>query len=238
MPPLAPRQPDLKRHARHVVSALISLYPEPRCALRHESPFQLLVATILSAQCTDARVNLVTPTLFAKYPDPASLAASDPDVLESIIHSTGFFRAKARNLRLMASTLVNRHGGEVPESLDALTALPGVGRKTANVVLGNAFGIASGVVVDTHVKRLAFRLGLTSSQSPEVIERDLVSLIPRREWVDFSHRLIEHGRKVCIARAPRCESCELLKLCPRMGVARKSTSTGNRLSRSNDSGLS
>src|SRR5262249_4822039 len=158
--------------------------------------------TILSAQCTDARVNQVTPALFARYPDPAALARCKPDELEDLIHSTGFYRAKARNLRAMAARLVEAHGGGGPGDLDALTALSGVGRKTANVVLGNAFSIASGIVVDTHVRRLAHRLGLTSSRDPKVIERDLISLVPRKHWVNLSHRLIEHGRKVCLARKP------------------------------------
>jgi endonuclease-3 len=201
-----------------VVRSLERLYPEPKCALEHRSPYQLLVATILSAQCTDARVNQVTPALFSRYPDPAALARSKPDEVEDLIHSTGFYRAKARNLRAMAARLVEAHGGEVPADLDALTALPGVGRKTANVVLGNAFSIASGVVVDTHVRRLAHRLGLTASRDPKVIERDLSGLVPRKHWVNLSHRLIEHGRKVCLARKPRCSACGLAKLCPKVGV--------------------
>ena len=177
-----------------------------------------MVATILSAQCTDARVNLVTPALFARFPDPASLAAAEPGVVEGLIHSAGFFRAKARNLIAMAGRLVETHGGAVPADLDALTALPGVGRKTANVVLGNAFGIASGVVVDTHVKRISHRLGLTASRDPEVIERELNALVARKHWVNLSHRLIEHGRKVCVARKPRCSACALAKLCAKVGV--------------------
>lgn len=176
------------------------------------------MATILSAQCTDVRVNLVTPALFARFPDPAGLAEADSDEVEGLIHSTGFFRAKAKNLRAMAAKLVASHGGEVPDDLDALTALPGVGRKTANVVLGNAFHVASGVVVDTHVKRLAHRLGLTGSRDPVVIERELNAIVPRQHWVNLSHRLIEHGRKVCRARKPRCSACELAKICPRIGV--------------------
>jgi endonuclease-3 len=218
MPRTAPPTPDPRLHARRVVRAFEKLYTEPHCALEHQGPYQLLVATILSAQCTDVRVNLVTPALFDRYPDAASLAAARPEEVEALIRPTGFFRAKAANLRAMAQKLVRDHGGAVPADLDALTALPGVGRKTANVVLGNAFGIASGIVVDTHVKRLAFRLGLTQSRDPKVIERDLMALIPRKHWVDLSHRLIEHGRKVCLARKPRCQSCELAKLCPKRGV--------------------
>lgn len=232
--------PNPKTHARRVVSALESLYRDPRCALIHDGPFQLLVATILSAQCTDARVNLVTPALFRTYPDPASLATSKSQELEALIHSTGFFRAKAKNLRGMAAGLVDRHGGEVPRDLESLTALPGVGRKTANVVLGNAFGIASGVVVDTHVKRLSRRLGLSESRTPEAIEKDLIQTIPASKWVDLSHRLIEHGRKVCLARTPKCDSCELANLCPRLGLSQATPAPPrpNRLSRSSESGLS
>ncbi len=211
------RKPGVKR----LLAALNSLYPDVRCALNHDGPFQLLVATILSAQCTDARVNLVTPALFERYPDPARLAEASQEDLEAVIRSAGFFRAKAKNLRAMAAILVAEHGGVVPPDLDALTALPGVGRKTAHVVLGNAFGVASGVVVDTHVKRLSNRLGLTTSRDPEKIERDLNRSVPRDQWVDLSHRLIEHGRKVCLARSPRCSACELSPLCPRVGVASK-----------------
>ena len=213
-----PTNLDPKTHARRVVSTLESMYTEPRCALVHRGPFQLLVATILSAQCTDARVNLVTPALFARFPDPASLAAAEAGEVEGLIHSAGFFRAKARNLIAMAGRLVEAHGGAVPADLDALTALPGVGRKTANVVLGNAFDIASGVVVDTHVKRISHRLGLTASRDPEVIERELNALVARKHWVNLSHRLIEHGRKVCVARKPRCSACALAKLCAKVGV--------------------
>ena len=176
---LPDRSPDPKRQARRVVEALETLYPDTRCALVHRGPYQLLVATILSAQCTDVRVNLVTPALFARYPDPAALADAEPAELEGLIHSAGFFRAKAKNLKAMARKVVSDHGGEIPPDLDALTGLPGVGRKTANVVLGNAFAIASGVVVDTHVKRLAYRLGLTDSRDPMVIERDLIRLVPK-----------------------------------------------------------
>ncbi len=214
------RQPstDPRLQARRVVQALERLYPDSRCALEHGDAFQLLVATILSAQCTDVRVNLVTPALFARYPDPTSLAGSASEELEALIRPTGFFRAKAKNLRAMAVRVVAEHAGAVPPDLDALTALPGVGRKTANVVLGNAFAIASGVVVDTHVKRLAYRLGLTASRDPVMIERDLNQHVPRRHWVDLSHRLIAHGRTVCVARKPRCSACELAAICPKNGV--------------------
>lgn len=207
-----------KPHARKVARALEKTYPDAVCALRHESPFQLLVATILSAQCTDERVNLVTPQLFRRYPTPQALADAKPAELEAIIRSTGFFRSKAANLIGMAKGLVNQHGGELPRTLEEMTALPGVGRKTANVVLGTAFGLATGVVVDTHVKRLTYRLGLTDSTNPEQIERELMDLLPRPEWVNFSHRLIHHGRRYCTARKPNCPECPLLKICPRVGL--------------------
>jgi endonuclease-3 len=201
------------------VEGLKRAYPEAVCALVHADPYQLLVATILSAQCTDARVNLVTPELFRRYPDANRLAAADPAELESLIRSTGFFRAKARNLLAMAGQVTARHGGRIPQDLEALTALGGVGRKTANVVLGTAFGLAAGIVVDTHVKRLARRLGLAKGTTPEQIERELMQVIPRSEWVDLSHRLIQHGRRVCLARRPRCHECSLAELCPMVGVA-------------------
>jgi len=209
---------DLVTQARKVCGALKRTYPEARCALTHTDPYQLLVATILSAQCTDVRVNLVTPELFRRFPDAASLARAAPGELEELIRSTGFFRAKTRNLLAMANQVVERHDGKIPGDLDALTALGGVGRKTANVVLGTAYGIAHGIVVDTHVKRLARRLGLTSRNTPEQIERDLMQVIPRRQWVDLSHRLIQHGRRVCLARRPRCDACALASICPKVGV--------------------
>jgi endonuclease-3 len=221
MPGEAPNPPEVdpKRQAGRVVRALVKLYPEPFCALVHRDAFELLVATILSAQCTDARVNQVTPALFALYPDARALAAADPAEVERLIRSTGFFRAKARNLVAMAAQLVERHEGRVPRDLDALTGLPGVGRKTAHVVMGNAFRVPSGVVVDTHVKRLSMRLGLTTNVDPERVERDLAAIVPKSHWIDFSHRLIEHGRTTCIALRPRCEACELAAFCPRVGVA-------------------
>ena len=217
--------PDPKAQAELVVKELARLYPESRCALNHDGPYQLLVATILSAQCTDQRVNMVTPALFEKYPDPAALANSDEAELQALIHSTGFFRAKAKNLQAMAEAVTTIHGGEIPRLIDDLVKLPGVGRKTANVVLGNAFNLPDGVVVDTHVKRLSNRLGLTLRQDPVGIERELNAIVPRGEWVDLSHRLIDHGRKVCLARSPRCETCELASFCPKVGVVpRKSRS--------------
>lgn len=208
-----------KTHARRVCAGLKKAYPEANCALIHVNPYQLVVATILSAQCTDTRVNMVTPELFRRYPDAASLANADPAELESLIRSTGFFRAKARSLLAMANQVVSRHDGEIPRTLDELTALAGVGRKTANVVLGTAFGIACGIVVDTHVKRLAKRLGLASKNSPEQIERELMAIVPRSQWVDLSHRLIHHGRRVCVARRPRCDDCSLSTICPKVGVS-------------------
>jgi endonuclease-3 len=212
-------RPDPKSHALRVSEALKRAYPEAVCALVHADPYQLLVATILSAQCTDARVNMVTPELFRRYPDAQRLAVAEPAELESIIRSTGFFRAKARNLLAMAGQVVERHGGRIPKDLDALTALGGVGRKTANVVLGTAFGLAEGIVVDTHVKRLARRLGLAKGTTPEQIERELMHVVPHSEWVDLSHRLIQHGRRICLARRPRCQDCSLAEVCPMIGVA-------------------
>jgi len=209
---------DRKVQANRVVRALARHYPEDTCALEHRNANELLTATILSAQCTDVRVNQVTPALFARYPDATAMAGAEPAELEGLIRPTGFFRAKAKNLLGMARQLVDRHGGEVPQDLDALTALPGVGRKTANVVLGTAFAVASGVVVDTHVKRLSRRLGLTASTDPVVIERDLIAVVSRKHWVDLSHRLIAHGRAVCAALRPRCRDCALAAICPRTGV--------------------
>jgi endonuclease III len=200
-----------------ILRGLAKLYPDAHCALHHENPLQLLVATILSAQCTDVRVNLVTPALFARYPDAAAFAAADPGELETAIQSTGFFRNKARSIIGCCKKLVEEHGGEVPGTMEELVPLPGVGRKTANVVLGNAFNVP-GITVDTHVTRLSRRLGLTEHTDPEKIERDLMELIPRKEWTMFSHRMIFHGRQVCFARKPNCEACVLAKVCPKIGV--------------------
>jgi len=210
--------PETRRQAAVVVDSLARIYPKAICALVHKNPYELIVATILSAQCTDARVNLVTPSLFERFPDPRSLSEAEPRELEELIRSTGFFRSKARNLLGMAKQVAERHGGEIPADLEALTALPGVGRKTANVVLGTAFGIAEGVVVDTHVKRLAKRLGLTKATSPEQVERDLMRLTPQSGWIDLSHRLIQHGRGFCRAIRPLCHDCPLEAICPRIGV--------------------
>ena len=209
---------ERKQHARKVCLALKKGYPDAECALVHDSPFQLLAATILSAQCTDERVNQVTPLLFAKYPDAESLARATQRSVEKIIQSCGFFRSKATNLRGMAKGLVENFDGEVPRTIDELVSLPGVGRKTANVVLGTAFGLASGVVVDTHVKRISRLLGLTAETDPVKIEQDLVLILPKKEWVDYSHRLIHHGRQICIARRPKCSECPLLNCCERVGL--------------------
>jgi endonuclease-3 len=210
-----------KRHAAKIVKRLHDAYPDASCALVHKNAYQLLVATILSAQCTDERVNMVTPTLFKRYPDAKAMANADQSELEEMIRSTGFFRAKAKNLRGCCQKLVAEHGGVVPKDLAALVTLPGVGRKTANVVLGTAYGIPTGVVVDTHVSRLTYRLGLTREKDPVKIERDLMAELPESEWIDFSHRIIQHGRRICKARRPRCEQCLLESLCPRLGVAEK-----------------
>jgi endonuclease-3 len=211
---------DAKRYAAQVVKRLKKAYPDIRCALNFNSPLQLLVATILSAQCTDTRVNIVTHDLFKKYPDAAAFAAARPAELEKAVQSTGFFRNKAKNIKAACTELVARFKGEVPRELDTLVGLPGVGRKTANVVLGTAYGIASGVVVDTHVTRLSNRLGLTRHTDAVKIEHDLDQVVPKKEWIDFSHRLITHGRQVCLARKPKCDACTLNDICPRIGVAR------------------
>ena len=197
-----------------VISALEEQYPEAKCALEHRSPLELLVATILSAQCTDVRVNIVTQDLFHKYHTAEDYANADPEVFEQEIKSTGFFRNKTKSILGMAQGLVERHGGKVPSTMEELIALPGVGRKTANVVLGNAFGIDEGVVVDTHVKRISNRLALTTHSDPEKIEQDLMQLVPRSKWTLFAHLLIHHGRQTCPARAPRCEICPIRDLCP------------------------
>ena len=209
---------DRKQRARKIARKLEQAYPAAVCALEHRDAFQLLVATILSAQCTDERVNMVTPELLRQYPTPEKLARSSQADVERIIKSTGFFRSKATSIRGMAAKVADEFGGEVPRTMEELIHLPGVGRKTANVVLGTAFGIASGVVVDTHVKRIAHLLGLTSHAAPEKIEQDLMALLPEKEWVNFAHRLIHHGRRICIARRPKCPECPLLPLCPRVGL--------------------
>lgn len=211
-----PRQLSPKRRAAIVVERLAASYPgsaDELCALRHRDPFELLVATILSAQCTDARVNEVTPKVFAAYPGPAALAGADPVALEGLIRSTGFFRAKAASLLGMSAALVERFDGTVPRSIEDLVTLPGVGRKTANVVRSVAFG-EPGLPVDTHVKRLAKRLALSASDDPEKIEAELCALVPKADWGALSLRLILHGRAVCVARKPRCADCVLADICP------------------------
>ena len=210
--------PEQKERVRSIIRVLKKKFPEAECALRHESAFQLLVATILSAQCTDERVNQSTPELFLKYPDATALAASSQDDVERIVRPLGFFRNKAANIRAMAQGLIDRFNGEIPQDIEPLVSLPGVGRKTASVVLGTWFGIPSGVVVDTHVRRITNLLGLTTSQNPEIIERDLMQVVPKAEWINFSHRLIHHGRQTCIARRPKCSDCALLQYCPRTGL--------------------
>ncbi len=203
-----------KAPAEEVIARLKSEYPDSTTALDWKNPLELLVATILSAQTTDVRVNAVTSALFAKYPTAADYAEADPTELEEDIRPTGFFRNKAKSLRGMARALVDDHGGEVPRTMEDLVALPGVGRKTANVVLGNAFSIDEGVVVDTHVRRLSNRLGFTTHDDPEKIERDLMRTVPKRDWTVFSHLLILHGRSVCKARKPACGDCVVNDLCP------------------------
>jgi endonuclease-3 len=200
--------------AAEILERLRVAYPDARCALHHRNAFELLCATILSAQCTDARVNMVTPILFARYPTPEALAAARPEDVESIIMSTGFFRNKTKSLIGMAQALVAEHGGVVPRTMEELRVLPGVGRKTANVILGNAFGINEGITVDTHVTRLSQLLELTRQDDPAKIEQDLMPLFSRDDWGLLSHLLIFHGRQVCIARRPRCGDCVLANLCP------------------------
>jgi endonuclease-3 len=197
-----------------IIRLLHEAHPDATCALDHRNALELLVATILSAQCTDERVNKVTPALFARYPDAQALAEADREELEQMIHSTGFYRNKAKNVQEACRRLVAVYDGQVPANMADLLTLPGVARKTANVVLGNSFQIADGVVVDTHVKRLSERLGLTTQTDPEKIERDLMALTPRAEWIDLSHLLIFHGRRVCDARKPQCGACVIAHLCP------------------------
>ena len=203
-----------EEHAARLAQRLADIYPDAHCELDYRHPLELLVATILSAQCTDKRVNIVTKDLFRRCQTAEDFASISQEDLEAIIRSTGFFRAKAKNIRAMAGQLLARHRGEVPRTLDELAALPGVGRKTANVVLGNAFGIDEGVVVDTHVTRLSQRLGLTRQNDPVKIERDLMKLFPRSRWTVLSHWLIWHGRRRCTARRPDCENCEIYDICP------------------------
>lgn len=208
--------PAAKRgaHAAEIFSRLIALYPDAHCELDFSSPWELLVATILSAQCTDKRVNMVTPVLFKRYPTPEALAAASPEEVEEIIRSTGFFRFKARSILGAANAIVDQHHAEVPSEMDALVTLPGVGRKTANVVLGNAFHRNEGIVVDTHVLRLSRLLGLTKETDAVAVEQALIPLFPREQWTLLSHLLIWHGRRICEARRPRCGECSLSDICP------------------------
>jgi endonuclease-3 len=211
-----PRESKAARgeRAARVYELLRTQYPDAHCELDYRNAYQLAVATILSAQTTDVRVNMVTPVLFDRYPDPAALASAQQEDVEEIVRSTGFFRNKAKNIIGFARALMAEHDGEVPRTLDQLAALPGVGRKTANVILGNAFGLDEGVVVDTHVKRLSARLGFTRHDDPVKIEQELMKLFPRESWTMLSHLLIWHGRRVCEARRPRCEECIVSRLCP------------------------
>jgi len=219
------RKPTRKQldHASAVYDELLRLYPDAECALKHRNAFELLVATILSAQCTDVRVNMVTPGLFAKYPTPAAFVVAEQEAIEKQIQSTGFYRNKAKSLKGASQRIVDEFAGDVPDTMDDLLTLPGVARKTANVVLGNAFGKNEGVVVDTHVGRLSIRLGLTKHTDPKKVEQDLMALFPRQTWTMLAHLLISHGRAVCAARKPACERCTLADICPKVGVEEKSS---------------
>ncbi len=215
---------ELKARAQRLVNRLKDLYPDAHCALYYHSPLQLLIATILSAQCTDARVNMVTPKLFERFPTSFSLADADPKELESIIRSTGFYKNKAKNIIACCKALVKHHKGEVPKTMKELVVLAGVGRKTANVVLGNSFGIP-GLPVDTHVGRLSYRLGLSKSKDPVKIELDLHKLVKQEDWTIFGLRIIDHGRKICASRKPKCADCALADICPQKGITKEKSST-------------
>ena len=209
---------ESKKHKKERMEVCIEIlnteYPDAFCALHYSTPFQLLIATILSAQCTDERVNKVTPILFDEYPDAFTMSKADIQDIEHIIHSTGFFKAKAKNIVQCAKDIVTKYNGEVPQTMEQLYGLPGVGRKTANVVLGNAFGINEGVTVDTHVTRIMNLMKFVATKDAVKIEMDLIQLIPQVEWTNFTHRIIEHGRKICIARRPKCSDCKLSNICP------------------------
>jgi endonuclease III len=209
---------DKQRRAAEIIRRLKKAYPDAHCALNHTNAFELLIATILSAQCTDERVNIVTANLFRKYRNPQDYLEVAQEELEKDIHSTGFFRNKAKNIQGACQKIIEIYGGEIPQTMEELLILNGVARKTANVVLGNAFGIASGVVVDTHVSRMSQRLGLTAETAPEKIEKDLSELVPKKDWIMFPHWLISHGRKICQARKPKCDECVLNDICPKIGV--------------------
>jgi endonuclease-3 len=217
--PAAQKKPSKKfapaeKRAPEIYARLSAEYPDAKCALDHRNPYELIVATILSAQCTDARVNMVTPALFERFPNAKSMSVAEPEVLEGMIKSTGFFRNKTKSLLGMSNAVIEKHGGEIPNTMEQLVKLPGVGRKTANVVLGNAFGIDEGIVVDTHVSRLSNRLALSRETDPVKIEQDLIALYPKEHWTMLSHLLISHGREVCDARKPECERCVVNHLCP------------------------
>jgi len=218
---LAKKPCATKNHAAKVLRRLKADYPEAPCALNHKTPFQLLIATILSAQCTDARVNMVTKDLFRKYKKPADFASAPLRDIEKAVQSTGFFRNKAKNIKACSTQLLEKHNGKVPREIESLVGLAGVGRKTANVVLGTAFGLATGVVVDTHVGRLSRRLGLTEQKDAVKVERELMELLPKKEWIQFSHRMIHHGRAICSARKPLCDECSMQRFCPQVGVVEK-----------------
>jgi len=211
--------PDKKKHAAQIIKRLKKEYPDAHCALVHTNAFELLIATILSAQCTDVRVNIVTANLFRKYRQPQDYLKVSQEELEQDIRSTGFFRNKAKNIQAACEKIIANFGGAIPNTMEELLTLNGVARKTANVVLGNAFGIASGVVVDTHVSRLSNRLGLTEETTPEKIEKDLSELVPKKDWIMFPHWLISHGRAICQARKPKCAECVLENLCPKVGIS-------------------
>ena len=216
------KRPKLRAKERQRIAEILRVlgqeYADANCALHHQNAYELLVATVLSAQCTDVRVNMVTPALFQRFPDAKALAGADQEELQEIIKSTGFFRNKAKNIKACSQELVARHAGKVPRQMDILVNLPGVGRKTANVVLGTGYNLATGVVVDTHVGRISRRLGMTIEKDPVKCERDLMSQLTRSQWILFSHRMIHHGRKICQARKPDCEHCGMNRFCPRIGV--------------------
>jgi endonuclease-3 len=213
----------VKKRAERIVRLLAKLYPDAKCALHHDNPLQLLIATILSAQCTDVRVNMVTPALFARYPNARAFAEANSSELETAIQSTGFFRNKARNIIACCRQIQEKYGGQVPNTMEDLVQLPGVGRKTANVILGTAFNVP-GITVDTHVLRLSHRMGLSKKTDAEKVEQDLMVVIPKKEWTMFSHRMIFHGRQVCFARKPNCTECILAEVCPKIGVETKQVS--------------
>ena len=228
MPPLPPSHTALVRRARRINRELAGLYPDAHCELDFANPFQLLVATVLSAQTTDVQVNLTTPTLFAKYPTPEDLAAANPDDVEAILKPTGFFRAKTKSVIGLSAAIRDKFGGEVPGRMADLVTLPGVGRKTANVVLGNAFGVP-GITVDTHFARLSRRFGWTTQSDPDKIEKEVGALIPKSEWTMLSNRLIWHGRRVCFARRPACGACGIAALCPSFGIGPTDAATARKL---------